>query len=144
MVGRLKTANRWNETVFMGTLSLICAALYGARVFLCGELTFFFLNWNLFLAFIPWVLTTALIIHPRLQARKAVVGAAALLWLLFFPNAPYILTDLFHLRHREGIPVWFDLMMILSFAWTGLLFGFLSLWNIERILFRLIHHHKAS
>jgi uncharacterized membrane protein len=60
------------------------------------------------------------------------------LWLLFFPNAPYILTDLFHLNGKGQMPKWFDLMLILSYAWTGLLFGFFSLWNTEEILSRLI------
>jgi uncharacterized membrane protein len=61
-----------------------------------------------------------------------------LFWLIFFPNAPYIFTDLFHLRRTASIPDWFDLILILSFAWTGLLFGFLSLWDIEGILSRKI------
>jgi uncharacterized membrane protein len=57
-------------------------------------------------------------------------------WLLFFPNALYILTDLLYLRLKTNMPVWYDLLLILSFAWTGLIFGFLSLWDIEKILGR--------
>ncbi|MBQ6726746.1 MAG: DUF1361 domain-containing protein [Bacteroidales bacterium] len=41
---------------------------------------------------------------------------------------------MFHLRLNSSMPVWFDLTLILSFAWTGLLFGFLSLWDIESVL----------
>lgn len=55
-------------------------------------------------------------------------------WVLFFPNSPYILTDLFHLKVRAGIPVWYDLIVILSYAWTGLICGFVSLNYIEKFL----------
>jgi uncharacterized membrane protein len=48
------------------------------------------------------------------------------------------LTDLFHLRLHLSMPVWFDLVLILSFAWTGLLFGFFSLWDIEQLLSKSI------
>ena len=60
-------------------------------------------------------------------------------WLLFFPNSPYILTDLFHLRLHTSAPMWFDLIVILSFAWTGLIYGFISLLDIETLLKRYIN-----
>jgi uncharacterized membrane protein len=129
----LKEANRLHETVFLAVSALFC---FGISVFRCiytGTRVFLFLNWNLFLAFIPWALTSLVIVKPRIQKSKIKIALLVIIWLLFFPNAPYILTDLFHLRLRVTMPIWYDLLMILSFAWTGLLFGFLSLWDIERI-----------
>jgi uncharacterized membrane protein len=134
MLKKLKNANRLNEVLFLGGLSLFCFALTILRYSYSDTKTFLFLNWNLFLAFIPWGLTTWLIMEPKNQRYKIVVGIVIAFWLLFFPNAPYILTDLFHLRLKSFMPIWFDMVLILSFAWTGILFGFFSLWDIERIL----------
>ena len=131
---KLREAGRLDEIVFMGTLSFLCFAFWGARLAIFKSYAFYFLNWNLFLAFIPWALTTLLIAHPKAQSNKLLVGAVICVWLLFFPNAPYILTDFIHLRYRSVAPLWYNLTMILAFAWTGLLFGFLSLWDIERVL----------
>jgi uncharacterized membrane protein len=61
----------------------------------------------------------------------------ALVWLLFIPNSFYILTDLYHLadRYRSSkVPEWFDLILILSFAWNGLLLGILSVRQMERLI----------
>ena len=139
MLKQLKEHNRLYETVFMGVLTLCCFCLSVFRVGYSDTKTFLFLNWNLFLAFIPWLLSSIAIVKPAVQKKKAVVFLLLGAWLLFFPNAPYILTDLFHLRQQVSMPIWFDLVLILSFAWTGLLFGFLSLWDIELILSKFIN-----
>ena len=118
----------------MGVMALCCFGCSIFRVVYSDTKTFLFLNWNLFLAFIPWMLSSVAIINPSVQKRKAAILFLLGTWLLFFPNAPYIFTDLFHLKTHASMPIWFDLILILSFAWTGLLFGFLSLWDIERIL----------
>ncbi|MFH0894019.1 MAG: DUF1361 domain-containing protein [Bacteroidota bacterium] len=134
MLKLLKQNNRLHETLFMGTLSILCFSLSIFRFIYADNKIFLFLNWNLFLAFLPWAFSTLIIIRPKMSENKLIVILLMCLWLLFFPNAPYILTDLFHLRLKTSMPVWFDLVLILSFAWTGLLFGFLSLWDIENVL----------
>ena len=62
--------------------------------------------------------------------------AHALAWLLFFPNAPYILTDLWHLPPNGQSRFWVDLVLILMFALTGLVLGFLSLYLMQRLVVR--------
>jgi uncharacterized membrane protein len=136
MLKLLKDHNRLNETFFLGTLTLISFSLSIIRLMFSGTFGFLFLNWNLFLAFIPWLFTSAAILIPRIQKSKLTISIMLLSWLLFFPNAPYILTDLYHLRFTSAVPIWFDLILILSFAWTGLLFGFLSLLDLEKLLFK--------
>jgi len=134
MIKLLKVQNRLKETLFMGFLTLNCFALSIFRFIYTDNSIFMFLNWNLFLAFVPWGLTSILILKPNYRNNKITIYLLLGCWLIFFPNAPYILTDLFHIRVDSSMPIWFDLVLILSFAWTGLLFGFLSLWDIEKIL----------
>ena len=92
--------------------------------------TFLFLGWNLFLAWVPYWLSTAL---SRARGTIPKVGLL-LLWLLFFPNAPYIITDLIHLRPHHPIPIWYDALVFFSAAWTGLLLGYCSLLRVGSAL----------
>jgi uncharacterized membrane protein len=114
--------------------SVFCLVLVGLRELAVGW-THEFLIWNLFLAWIPFAL--ALAAHAR--ARHGFTpGVAALgfLWLLFFPNAPYIVTDLFHLQDNSLTPVWFDVLVFSAFAWTGMLLGLVSLYLMQSVVRR--------
>jgi uncharacterized membrane protein len=132
----LRKEERFDSTLLLFAMSGYCFALSLFRYWLTGSRLFLFLNWNLFLAVIPWVAATVVELRPRLRASRPALAGLLLLWILFFPNSPYILTDLVHLQSRPHIPFWFDLVLILGFAWTGLCFGFLSLFDIESLLAR--------
>ena len=124
MLKLLKEHNRLNETLFLGIISLMCLGISIFRFLYTDTKVFLFLNWNLFLAFVPWALSSMVIIRPKLQENKLIIVVLLFVWLLFFPNAPYILTDLFHLKTVSSMPMWFDLILILFFAWAGLILAF--------------------
>lgn len=125
----------YKEWMVGAAFALYAMGLWLYRREISGEITFIFLIWNLFLAFIPYAASFALLeMHQRKSSTWLMVPVAAG-WLLFFPNAPYILTDLFHLRPRTGVPYWFDLLMLLSFALSGLWFGLVSLNKVHKVAF---------
>lgn len=115
-----------------GALLAWCAALLGLRAWRANNATYFFLVWNLFLATIPFA--AALWFE---QARGFVMRAVMFsVWLLFLPNAPYIVTDFIHLRVRPPVPLWFDILLLLSAAGTGLLLGYGSVMIVQRVIER--------
>lgn len=121
----------------LGISILFSVALLIVRFYQTGDWYFTFLLWNLFLAGLPLLASTAFKYLDAIGKLTLISGAVILgFWLLFLPNAPYILTDLFHLRPRPNIPIWFDLIMILSFAWNGLLFAFISLLDVQDIVIK--------
>lgn len=109
------------------------------RIFHTGSLLFGFMIWNLFLAYIPYALTSWMSTRPQGISRRTFFIPLALVWLLFIPNSFYILTDLFHLPGQNdggSVPAWYDLALILSFAWNGLLLGVLSVRQMEKFLLK--------
>lgn len=104
-------------------LSALAVGLWVLRARWQGTSASGYLLWNLCLAWIPWLLGFVLV---RARSRWA---AAVLLpvWLAFFPNAPYLVTDLLHLAPVEGIPLWFDALLYGTFAFAGCALGWTSL-----------------
>ena len=101
------------------------------RIITSGKLSYVFLAWNLALACIPYVISEWLTKHPHLLERKIKLILVVFVWMLFMPNSFYILTDLFHLDNMGYGHPWFDLTLILSFAWSGLLLGIASIRKME-------------
>lgn len=126
-------ATHKNEISLLFVSSAICMILLFFRIIYSGSDKYIFLVWNLFLAGIPLAISYFASARFSVRKRKFMLLLTSIIWLLFFPNAPYILTDLFHLHYPSNVPKWYDLVLILSFAWTGLLFGFISLWNLEKL-----------
>ncbi len=117
-------------------LTSLAIGLLIFRFYWTNTLTYWSLTWNLFLAVLPLIISSTIFYKSKSFSSKYFVWPFVALWLLFFPNAPYILTDLFHLQTRGGMPKWFDLLMVLSFAWTGLIFGILSLMQVQEVITR--------
>jgi uncharacterized membrane protein len=111
-------------------------AMVMARVVYTGKFSYSWLIWNLFLAWVPYVITSWLQKQPAIQQHRLKFLIIAGVWLLFVPNTFYILTDLFHLDEHHNVPNWFDLTLIISFAWNGLLLGILSIRQMERMVQR--------
>jgi uncharacterized membrane protein len=116
-------------------LSVAVVGLVAFRVAYTGSLLHAPLVWNLFLAWIPFAL--ALVVYDRAERnRTGSVVVAAALWLLFFPNAPYVVTDFVHLEGSQGRAWWYDLVLIGTVATTGLLLGCVSLYLVHVVVRR--------
>jgi uncharacterized membrane protein len=105
-----------------------------ARIVVTGSPAYLFLPWNLFLAFVPYGITGRLMQNIAVMESGPKLFFVLAIWLLFIPNSFYIITDLFHLSHIDLAPKWFDLLMIFSFAWNGILYGIISLRRVELIV----------
>jgi uncharacterized membrane protein len=130
-------SDRRVTTIFAFVLaSGLCGALLLARAIETGSDGYRFLVWNLVLAWVPFLLALALYdVHRRGTARgwQLLLTAA---WLLFLPNAPYIVTDFLHVGVIGGAPIWFDASLVAAFAATGVMLGLASLLLVQAVVSR--------
>jgi uncharacterized membrane protein len=132
--------NRYSISVFI-LLNIACAVCIGlvvARVAYSESGRHLGLIWNLFLAWIPFML--AYFAHAVSWKRVTlylIIPGIAFLWLIFFPNAPYMLTDLQDLARRASdAPLWYDVIIVVWSSWTGTLLGVISLYLMQDIIAR--------
>lgn len=133
--------NRHSIAVFilLNVACLVCILLVAARVAYTDSSRHTGLIWNLFLAWIPFIL--AYIAHTVSWKRiwlYLAIPVIAFLWLIFFPNAPYMLTDLQDLARAGGVgaPLWYDVLIVVWCSWTGTLLGVISLYLMQDIISR--------
>jgi uncharacterized membrane protein len=109
--------------------------LLSARIVRSEQITHAELTWNLFLAWVPYLASLwASSLQRRHPRRPWLLLLPGLLWLAFFPNAPYMLTDLWALRWWTSFPFWYDFGLVSLFALTGLLLGVVSLGTMQRLV----------
>jgi uncharacterized membrane protein len=119
--------------------ALAVVVLIAGPVLLLQRPTHRFLLWNLLLAWIPVI--AALVLEEvdgsrrGRSGRPVVAFAAGVVWLLFLPNAPYLVSDLTHFDSGSATP-WLDLARLVSFAWAGCLLAVVSLRSVHRVVLR--------
>ena len=117
-------------STFIG-LSVFSLFILIIRMKLTDSYYYLFLVWNLFLAFIPFAISTYLSLDQKLNNISFLM--ISMVWLLFLPNAPYIITDLFHLQYSHPNRIWLDVLTISAFAVTGMYFFYQSLLTMETV-----------
>ncbi|MBB6731613.1 DUF1361 domain-containing protein [Cohnella zeiphila] len=135
--------------VLCGT-TVLCVAMLAVRAFHLDSARFHFLLWNLFLAWLPLIVAMVAVgaarwmRGPALALAMLVLGGA---WLLLYPNAPYLTTDLIHLignptymwnAQQQSVLVWYDLVVFFLFSWCGLLLGYLSMLHFHMLVRRFM------
>lgn len=129
-MGRLNRS-RWAVAVALGASVAGCLAMLVVRARLTDSLSYRFLVWNLFLACVPFPLAWAIDAWSRANRSLKVSAPLVVVWLLFFPNAPYLMTDLIHLGQASGVPALYDALLFAAFAATGAFLGFASLYLVQ-------------
>jgi uncharacterized membrane protein len=134
-----QTSSLFKPVMLLLVFTLFCLGMLGARILSTGTLGYTFLVWNLFLAWIPLIVA----VYMQLYMRNKPVNwlyftVGGLLWLLFLPNAPYIITDLLHLRGNSTVPVWFDSLLVFSYAMAGLQAGLFSLYIMQQLIEKVL------
>ncbi len=117
---------------FPGNAIIAVLTLLALRMALHRSFHFGFLIWNIFLATLPLLMATAARNTP--DAKKGL--ALSLLWLLLFPNAAYLVTDIVHLEPIPGRRFWLDLVLLFGTGALGIALSLQSLREIERLLAR--------
>jgi uncharacterized membrane protein len=127
----------WSTTDRLVLLTVAAGGALVARSLLIGYVGYRFLAWNLFLAWIPYAL--GLGIHrlaSRTEHGTGILVLPTALWLLFLPNAPYIVTDFVHLRGSAPELLVVDALVIAAFAALGVALGLLSLHRVHAVVAR--------
>lgn len=125
----------------LGGISLLCVMLIIARMLRMDASTFRFMLWNLFLAWLPLIVSLFAMqaaLRTRGGVRLTILAMLGIGWLLLYPNAPYLTTDFIHLIFRRYDPdsmiLWYDLVVFFLFSWCGLLLGYVSMRHFHEIV----------
>ncbi len=135
----LQNQKKYNIPLVISTVC--CVALLLIRNIIVGNKDYNFLLWNLFLAIIPFIIAFLLESNYK-KFNKLTLLLGGFFWLLFYPNAPYMVSDLIHVNKTSSI-VLYDTLIIFSLSTLALFFGFYSL-KLIYIVIKKSRNHKFA
>ena len=105
------------------------------RIILFKDTHFLYILWNIFLAFIPFFISSFLLSRTSKDTiLRPLFVAGFIVWFIFLPNAPYVITDFIHLGRIHSVPVMYDAFLLFASAWVSLFFGLTSLVQMKKML----------
>lgn len=126
-------------------LIIVASSMNLLRIIVWGKMSFVYILWNLFLALVPFVISLVLLhLYKTKYFNKVVWSVGLVLWVLFLPNAPYLITDIIHLGATKAVPLIYDSLLLFSSALLGLVLAFSSLSHIEDILRQTFSNKKTA
>ena len=124
--------------------SMVSIFLYAVRALTADSWRYWFLNWNLLLAWpsliIAWILKQRVKNSSWLSWPSLALTA---LWLGFLPNSFYIVSDFIHLHSTGEVSLLFDVVLFISYTWNGYMLGFASLYIVHRALLKKVPKREA-
>ncbi|AUJ30245.1 MAG: DUF1361 domain-containing protein [Liquorilactobacillus hordei] len=128
----MSTTNKW-----IVRLSFYIFLLYIYITVASHNRIYSFLLLNTFLGYIP----IEIAMHINSQKKTPVLVVLTVLWFLFYPNAPYVITDLFHLAMLNpynsstglmefNLHLWLKFTNLVTSALGCSLMGF---WSLEHV-----------
>lgn len=128
-------------------LTALSVSLNIVRIIWSDSIYFIYLIWNIFLAYLPFFISSALLQYKKKKqehVHKSIFIFGGIFWLFLFPNAPYLVTDVIHLNANALVPLWYDALLLFSAAWVGVLLSVYSLSHIEELLQSHYSTRKSS
>ena len=140
---------------------------YFIWIILSGSIEYAYMIWNVILAWVPLEIVLLIDrINSKIHKKdwlKIVIIFLWILWLLFYPNSSYIITDFIHLPNEyhiinpnyspysneariifnDDIEIWLDFINIGIGVWIGYVVGFISLY-ISQHSFASKHNNIIS
>ncbi|MFM9278790.1 DUF1361 domain-containing protein [Paenibacillus jiagnxiensis] len=148
----LKSLNYPGKLIVFGLLALV--SLGGTLWILSiklpsGRAPYTFIWWDMLLAWIPAVLAVLLDVWYAMRrggVRNLLLAGTGLVWLVFYPNTPYLITDMLHVfarypfdpneRFWVAIDFWNHMLAMLLVGLSGLMMGCVLLDSVRQLVRR--------
>jgi uncharacterized membrane protein len=139
-----------NPTFILACLFVVMSFILGMSL---SNGLIIFLSWNMMLAMIVYVLSVLIVILHKKKIHKIWIILAIFLYIIFFPNSFYIITDFIHFENYNFFSMypnvyeldiydWYVFFDIVVGALIALKLGILSIAHIKAILSEKLNDYE--